>query len=159
MSKAKQAAEQIQNLAVKFEGFLEAAKSLHHIGDLEIAERQALDRKEKAEKASLLAEEELKKYQDLLSQVQENIFEADVKASQIVDSAKRKEEEVLKAYHAKGEAFVKEAVERKASVDSLAILSKNELQKMKQEIKAKQDEFDAIKKQLDQMKASIAAFV
>ena len=159
MSNSIKAAEDIKNLAKRFQGFIEAAQYLEKIGSLEQCEAEAKVRKDKAisEANDAVAMADRKKQELKLSE--DAIEQAKQKASDIEAFGQKRFSEIVQEAKEKASRVEIEAEKNKSIIMNEVEKKVNELNSLKKSIDDSKVELESIKIQIKEMKDKIAQFV
>ena len=159
MSNSTQAADSLKLLAGKMKAIIEVADHLEKIGKIEGAEREAIQRADKANKDADAAAAKL-------LDVSRNIEQAEARFNLAVKSAKSIVDEAT----AKGEKIIASANAASHEIKSAAELMKNKLvsdgkdgqaaiARVQEEIAAKRVELDNVRSEVAGLKAKLSSFI
>lgn len=142
MSNFKQAAEGIKNFAGRVRGFLEAADFLDHVGDIELAEKEALNRRDAALKDEAIVQNRLS---DLKSEVMKWEAESEKARNSAIETKINAE--------AAANSLVSAAREKAVSIISEA---RADLSRIKDKIAEENKELQSVKARIEEEKEDIA---
>lgn len=154
-----QVSEDLKSLANKFRNIVAVAEMCEKIGSLEQSEKEALGRKEAAQKAEAEAMGKFDSAQAKIDAAMKDVANANSKKGEIENATQVNVQKMVQEAEGKASKIIQEAKAAHADVMKKYKEASNAVEDMKAQVVSKREELAQIQKQMNDVKSKISAFV
>lgn len=155
MSKFKEAAEGIKNFAGRLRGFMETAEFLEKIGDLELAETEALNRRDSALQQEADAQASLSRVLDDVLKAEEAVKTATETAANLESASREKADQIIADAKKQGQRAIADLNLEIAGIKNQIMVENQNLDSVKNDVEEKKKELSECEEKVKDAKASI----
>ena len=159
MGELQNATDQARRLAKDFKAFILVVEAADRLGGIEQGEREAVSRREAANKAADQAEKSAREAQEALKAEKAKVDVVAQKNLASLDAALKDAEGVVAKANVKADEIVKAAVERKAALEALIGTLQGKLTDLGKQLDSRNADLIAVEKKIAGLKAMASGIV
>ena len=159
MGELKDATDQVRQLAKGFKAFISVVEAADRLGGIEQGEREAVSRREAANKAADQAEKAAQEAKEALKAEKAKVEVVAQKNLATLDAALKDAEGVVAKANAKAEEIVKAATVQKASLESLIGVMQGKVSDLGKQLESRNADLVAVEKKIAGLKAMASGIV